>query len=440
MGEAPEQRLDSWKAIAEYLKRDVATVRRWEKSSGLPVRRLPGVGRGRSVFAYVSEIDAWLKATPPSEPPPDAPANGQPLDEDPALRPAPVRARWIRWSIAAVATALLIVTGLLWRERSSRGEAVPATVQVTPEAVIARDGSGVEQWRYPFAAGERGVLMDKQPERVVDAAHLRGILAATSSRVRAEDEAALSGRLMWFTPDGVLAHSASIDDRVEFTQAAYQPPWVITDYRLDARGEAPRIALAVHHQSWWPSIVTVLDEQWRRRGTFVNAGWVEWVRWMSPDRLLIAGFSNPRDGGMVALLDAGALDGQSPADAGSEFRCVSCGPQMPIRYVIMPRSEINRVTASPFNRAFLEMAGDRLLVHTIEMPLSARAVDALYEFSPSLDLISASFSDRYWEIHAALEKEGKISHGRAACPDRDGPREIQVWEPGTGWKTQPIRH
>jgi hypothetical protein len=163
------------------------------------------------------------------------------------------------------------------------------------------------------------------------------------------------------------------------------------------------------------------------------------VRWVSPDRLLIAGFSNPSDGGMVALLDADALDGQSPADPGSEYRCVSCGPGMPVRYVILPRSEVNRVTASPFNRAYLEMAGERLLVHTIEVPLSTRAVDALYEFSSSLDLISASFSDRYWEIHAALEKEGKIPHTRAACPDRDGPRTIQVWEPRTGWTIQPVR-
>ena len=53
-----EARLDSWKAIAQYLKRDVATARRWEKL-GLPVRRVPG-GRGTSVFAYPSEIDQWL--------------------------------------------------------------------------------------------------------------------------------------------------------------------------------------------------------------------------------------------------------------------------------------------------------------------------------------------------------------------------------------------
>lgn len=53
------QRLDSWKEIAEYLGRDVRTVIRWEKEKGLPVRRVPG-GKRQSVFAMTGEIDEWL--------------------------------------------------------------------------------------------------------------------------------------------------------------------------------------------------------------------------------------------------------------------------------------------------------------------------------------------------------------------------------------------
>ena len=51
-------RLDSWKEIAAYLKKEVRTVQRWEKSSGLPVRRLAH-GKQGTVFAYKSELDAW---------------------------------------------------------------------------------------------------------------------------------------------------------------------------------------------------------------------------------------------------------------------------------------------------------------------------------------------------------------------------------------------
>ena len=51
-------RLDSWKEIAAYLKRDVSTVQRWEKKEGLPVHRLPHDKLG-SVFAFKPELDAW---------------------------------------------------------------------------------------------------------------------------------------------------------------------------------------------------------------------------------------------------------------------------------------------------------------------------------------------------------------------------------------------
>ena len=61
-----EERLDSWKAIACYLKRDLATARRWEKRLGLPVYRVGG--GGRSVFAYTGEIDAWLRKPKPLAP------------------------------------------------------------------------------------------------------------------------------------------------------------------------------------------------------------------------------------------------------------------------------------------------------------------------------------------------------------------------------------
>src|SRR6267142_3844204 len=54
----PEDRLDSWKEIAAYLKRGVRTVQRWERSNGLPVHRLEPDRQG-SVFAYKPELDNW---------------------------------------------------------------------------------------------------------------------------------------------------------------------------------------------------------------------------------------------------------------------------------------------------------------------------------------------------------------------------------------------
>src|SRR6202790_1794964 len=58
--EASDERLDSWKEIAAYLKRDERTVRRWE-AEGLPVRRKVHKKQA-SVYAYKGEIDAWWGA------------------------------------------------------------------------------------------------------------------------------------------------------------------------------------------------------------------------------------------------------------------------------------------------------------------------------------------------------------------------------------------
>jgi TolB-like protein/Tfp pilus assembly protein PilF len=54
-------RLDSWKEIASYLRRDVRTVQRWEKKEGLPVYRHLHDKLG-SIYAYRNELTEWFMA------------------------------------------------------------------------------------------------------------------------------------------------------------------------------------------------------------------------------------------------------------------------------------------------------------------------------------------------------------------------------------------
>lgn len=54
-------RLDSWKEIAVYLRREVRTVQRWEKREGLPIQRHVHA-KASSVCAFKHEIDAWLRS------------------------------------------------------------------------------------------------------------------------------------------------------------------------------------------------------------------------------------------------------------------------------------------------------------------------------------------------------------------------------------------
>src|SRR4051812_22461843 len=58
--EGPSDRLDSWKDIAAYLKRDVSTVQRWEKRERMPVHRHRHDRLG-SVYGFRAELDAWWR-------------------------------------------------------------------------------------------------------------------------------------------------------------------------------------------------------------------------------------------------------------------------------------------------------------------------------------------------------------------------------------------
>jgi TolB-like protein/tetratricopeptide (TPR) repeat protein len=58
-GPIPDDRLQSWKEIAAYLRRGVRTVRRWEKEEGLPVHRHVHKKLG-TVYAHRAELDVWV--------------------------------------------------------------------------------------------------------------------------------------------------------------------------------------------------------------------------------------------------------------------------------------------------------------------------------------------------------------------------------------------
>ena len=55
----PGERLEGWKQIASYLKRDVRTVQRWERTEEFPVRRQMHRKLG-SVLAFKDELDRWM--------------------------------------------------------------------------------------------------------------------------------------------------------------------------------------------------------------------------------------------------------------------------------------------------------------------------------------------------------------------------------------------
>ncbi len=94
-----DDRLDSWKEIAAYLRRGTRTVQRWEREQGLPVHRL-GAGQQGQVFAYKTELNGWWNRRQSDLEP-----------ETPTVRPR----RWILPAAAALALILASGAYLFWR-------------------------------------------------------------------------------------------------------------------------------------------------------------------------------------------------------------------------------------------------------------------------------------------------------------------------------------
>lgn len=425
-GDSP--RLDSWKDIARYLQRDAATARRWEKS-GLPVRRVAG-RRGNSVYAYAAEIDEWLRA-------------GDLTDQSAALPiERPQRSRLVLPMASLIVvlgvSALVMSLSRSARAPSDRSPRI-ARVELRPSAIESFDEVGRSLWRFDLPAAQRVAKSDTDDSVRIVGASKQTVFVGASMAFARDSNAVFGGSLFSFSAEGRLRWSFSAQDRVLFGGEAYGPPWPLTSFAVED-GAAPRTAVAFHHNNWNPSMVTILDDSGRRQGTFWHSGWIEQVRWLSSSRLLAAGFSNAHDGAMVALLDPSLPLASAPEPPGSPHRCGGCGPQGPVRMAVLPRSEVNLLSRSGFNRAHVELLPSRIVVHTVEIPSTGQgAADAIYEFDANLHLLSARFGERYWESHRALEAEGRLDHGRERCPWKDGPARILAWEVAAGWHEQQSR-
>src|SRR5580698_2938624 len=152
-----EDRLDSWKEIAAYLKRDVKTVQRWEKREGMPVHRHVHDNIG-SVYASRTELDAWARGRNlrASE---DNGINNNADSADPVVQPisqtstSTSPAVWrLFLLLSAVAVALAIVV-IVWLQRTEhfwRNPIADARFQTVTDfegleqaAAVSRDGQFV---------------------------------------------------------------------------------------------------------------------------------------------------------------------------------------------------------------------------------------------------------------------------------------------------------
>jgi hypothetical protein len=133
------------------------------------------------------------------------------------------------------------------------------------------------------------------------------------------------------------------------------------------------------------------------------------------------------------VLNTDAPSGASPEEAGSPFECLNCPAGVPVRYLVMPRTELHRIVGYPPFKPGVDVLNDGNIMVRFPQDPSGGA-EAIYEFSPTFDLSRGSLSDLYWDWHRRLESQGTVKHTAARCPDRAG-LIVKDWEPSRGWRT-----
>ena len=185
-------RLDSWKEIATYLRRDVTTVQRWEKREGMPVHRHQHDRMG-SVYAFRHELDAWSQQRRSSV---------EDATDSSVVSAAGVERRRPVWVWAAVAVAVLAAAGLAWRGLGSRpssdvfegAQFLPLTNSggVSQAAALSRDG------RYAAFLSDRDGRMDVWVTQIGTGQFYNRTADAPRELVNA------AIRTVGFSPDGSL--------------------------------------------------------------------------------------------------------------------------------------------------------------------------------------------------------------------------------------------
>jgi hypothetical protein len=431
MSERPNTRLNSWKEIADYLDREVRTVARWEKEFGLPVQRVGG-GKGRSVFAYTADIDEWLARTKLNgETPP------YPIDDDRSATRTVAFKAVPRWVLLAASVAVA-GTLLLW----TRGLADPAVanVHVSGGLLTAYTANAQPLWTATF----EDTTVNPQPLPIdLDGNGINEVVAFSRGVGQTYEQpprgAALSafsgsGRSLWTFKPG--------DISLRFGDETYGGPWPGQTWQATQTPSGPLFALGIHHYTWWPGLVITLDRSGKVLGQFVNSGWVTSLASIKRDSeplLLAGGISNSNDSAMLAILNFNNPTGSSPEKTDSKYQCRSCSVDGPLGYLVFPRSELNRSSISRYNQVVaIDSFPDRVLVHVQEVDRTAietySLMEAIYEFTPEMQIRGFRFSDQYWDFHRHLELEGKLKHSAIDCPERTRPHLIRSWSPSSGWR------
>jgi hypothetical protein len=436
MPHAVQRRLDSWKAIAEYLGRDVRTVIRWEHERRLPVRRVPGAKRS-AVFAHADEIDRWLLAGSRETP---AGTGGESRTAVQPGGPAEFPGTAGRehddgdGGVAPAESG----NGAATRTRASRR--VPSEVvriSLSGHQLVAFGPEDAVLWAHHFTE-QLAEIPDSDCSGLWASADLDGdghaeYLVGVPYDNRHTPKTA---ELYCYSRNGRVRWSRTLSDEIAFGARRFGPPWnpptpysrSVAVYRVDGR---TRIAWVTNSTPWWPCVLSILDEEGRFLSKWIHSGVIHTIASFESvfgPVLLVAGTSNSRGAAFLAVLDARNVAGTGPEEAGSPYECLSCPPGHPLRYFGFPPSDLNAAARDPYNRANAVVAtaeGFEVMTNEAFPPVCNGHV----RFDRDLGVRSLAWSDGCAPFRERAEAQGLVRPLKGPPP----PPRVLSWDPSGKW-------
>lgn len=441
------ERLDSWKEIAGYLKRDVRTAMRWAKERGLPVHRTLG-GRRSGVCAYSAEIDAWLEALPPGSSFSGEQPNGvhaQPAEAAAQVPTSPRAARPSRWFWASVgalvALGLTAAVTLLTSAKFDSGP--PVRADFTGNSIRAWDASNRMVWQYRFprslARVTRGGSASAGNVRVYDlfGNGQKEVLAIARFAPNQSVDEIPADALYCFSQSGRVLWKYQPNITLTFGSRRYGPPWALSHMVVSDNPGPKTIWLLGDAPIWGKSFVARINARGHSTIQFVNSGMLVSLNRIATRHgsyLWIGGFNDEYNSGSLAIMKDTQPFASSPQTPGTRYACIGCPPGAPLAYFVFPHYEIGRLLNHPVD-SIERIFPDGNVVQIIQSEVSSLDT-VIYEFSDTISpaVMNVSYSETFWPHYKELLKEGKIHVPLSKCPDRLHPPPVRVFENGA-WHT-----
>ncbi len=401
-GQPPRGRkLHSWKEVAAYLGVTVRSAQRWEKTGGLPVRRL-GRGRSARVVAFTGELDAWVRA------------GGAADAQRGNIAAAGERQWWRRWwflaAFAAGCVAVLVL--VLWSLKAARE---PENWSLLADGTLTvRDARGAVLWQKQFPGQRSRAEPTAQPPVLVadiDGDGRREVLFQASSAGPSRPY----GSLLCFENTGRLRWEFRYDARKTFAGRSFEPeydPQLVLPVRIGGRGFLVTVA---NHRIWYPSQVALLDA---RSGHMIEEYWhpglirhclAHDMNGDGQQELVFAGINNPGEGlGHAALGVLKLPFSQAPrraARSDGRFAPLTGGGEF--LYVLFPRPDVSRVAGLwpiPY-----DLSVDHLGRIRVALPLPERGA-LVYYLDGQLTVVECRFSDNFAALHERFYRQGLLDH------------------------------